>query len=99
MRMTFEAKCKIEDQVIAMFNKAIVDLANIDHGEVDGINWNFVDSDIHIGVKEAGIELFFDLDYFIESMIEEYLEFGQVESNGPPMVIDLAAIPSTYTYP
>lgn len=79
--MTFEAKCKIEDQVIAMFNKAIVTPDNLDISEVDGINWNFVDSDIHIGVKEAGIELFFDLDDFIESMISEYLEFGQVETN------------------
>jgi|TARA_B110000467_G_scaffold153576_1_gene164073 hypothetical protein len=79
--MTFEAKCKIEDQVIAMFNKAIVNPDNLDISEVDGINWNFVDSDIHIGVKEAGIELFFDLDDFIESMISEYLEFGQVETN------------------
>tara|TARA_R110002153_G_scaffold47751_4_gene134794 strand:- start:662 stop:919 length:258 start_codon:yes stop_codon:yes gene_type:complete len=79
--MTFEAKCKIEDQVIAMFNKAIIADENLDSNEVDGINWNFVDSDIHIGVKEAGIELFFDLDDFIESMINEYLEFGEVESN------------------
>ena len=41
--MTFEAKCKIEDQVIAMFNKAIVNPDNLDVSEVDGINWNFVD--------------------------------------------------------
>ena len=79
--MNFETKCKIEDQVIAMFNKAIVDWANIDHSQEGGINWNFVDSDIHIGVKEAGIELFFDLDNFVENMINEYLEFGTVETN------------------
>ena len=79
--MTFEAKCKIEDQVIAMFNKAITNPDNLDVSEVDGINWNFVDSDIHIGVKEAGVELFFDLDDFVENMIGEYLEFGKVETN------------------
>lgn len=79
--MNFETKCKIEDQVIAMFNKAIVDWANIDHSQEGGINWNFVDSDIHIGVKEAGIELFFDLNDFVDHLVNEYLEFGEVESN------------------
>ena len=79
--MNFQEKCKIEDQVIEMFRKATTSWSNMDMNEVDGINWNFVDSDIHIGVKEAGIKLFFNLDDFIEGLISEYLEFGTVESN------------------
>jgi len=71
----------MEDLVIEMFRKAIVNWKNIDHSEVDGINWNFVDSDIHIGVKEAGLVLFFDLNDFVEHLVNEYLEFGEVESN------------------
>tara|TARA_R110000796_G_scaffold153732_2_gene270325 strand:- start:555 stop:812 length:258 start_codon:yes stop_codon:yes gene_type:complete len=84
--MTFEAKCDIEDQVIELFNTAIVATDNLDSNEVDGINWNFVDSDIHIGVKEADIQVFFDLDDFIDGMIQEYIEFGAVESNNVMMV-------------
>ena len=79
--MNFQEKCKIEDQVIDMFRTAITSRSNMDINEVDGINWNYVDSDIHIGVKEAGIELGFNLDDFVESLISEYLEFGTVESN------------------
>lgn len=80
--MTFEEKCKVEDQIIAMFNKAIVNPENLDADEVDGINWNFVDADINIGVKEAGLQFdHINLDDFVEGLIGEYLEFGEVEMN------------------
>tara|TARA_R110002167_G_scaffold296309_1_gene500746 strand:+ start:399 stop:650 length:252 start_codon:yes stop_codon:yes gene_type:complete len=79
--MTYEAKSEIEDKVIAMFLKAVASPENKDINEVDGINWNFVDADMHIDVQQAGLELHFDLADFVEGLIEELLEFGEVELN------------------
>ena len=79
--MTYEAKSEIEDKVIAMFLKAVASPENKDVNEVDGINWNFVDADMHIDVQQAGLVLHFDLGDFVEGLIEELLEFGEVEFN------------------
>lgn len=78
--MTYEAKCEIEDKVIAMFLKAVANPENREE-DSDDINWNFVDADIHMDVSEAGLELHFDLNDFVEGLIEELLEFGRVELN------------------
>jgi len=80
--MSFEAKCKVEDQIIAMFNKALVNPENLDADEVDGIIWNFVEADIIMDMHEAGLTAdWIDLRDFIEGLINEYLEFGEVEMN------------------
>lgn len=80
--MTYSTEMMIEDKVIAMFREAIVNPDNLDASEPDGINWNFVDADVHIGVKEAELgELAFELDWFVEGLINEYLEFGEVDDN------------------
>ena len=80
--MSFEAKCKVEDQIIAMFNKAVANPENLDADEVDGINWNFVEADIFMDIDAAGLKAdWIDLNDFIEGLINEYLEFGEVEMN------------------
>ena len=80
--MSFEAKCKVEDQIIAMFNKAIANPENLDADEVDGIIWNFVEADIVMDIHAAGLKAdWIDLNEFIEGLINEYLEFGEVEMN------------------
>lgn len=80
--MTHTAKMKIEDQVIEMIRKAIKNPENADTSEVDGINWNFVDADVHMDVSEAGLVFEGELNDFIEYCINEYLEFGEIEDNG-----------------
>lgn len=71
----------IENTVIAAFNKAVTNPENLNEDEVDGINWNYVDADVHMDVAEimAQDELHFVLGDMIEAMIEEYIEFGKVE--------------------
>ena len=48
----------------------------------DGINWNFVDADVHMDVSEAGLVFDGELNDFIEYCINEHLEFGEIEDNG-----------------
>lgn len=71
----------IENTVIAAFNKAVTNPENLNEDEVDGINWNYVDADVHMDVAEimAQDELHFVLGDMIEALIEEYIEFGKVE--------------------
>ena len=74
--MSHTTEIMIENTVIAAFNKAIVNPENLNEDEaVDGINWNFVDYDVHREIREifAPEELHFDLNDFIEGLIEEYL--------------------------
>jgi hypothetical protein len=67
-----------ENQIIAMFKKAVANPENHDANEVDGINWNFVDADVNMDVKEAGLDVDpVDLLMFIDDLITE--ELGEVE--------------------
>lgn len=82
--MAYTNEMMIEDKVIAIFRKAVANPENADWKDNpwEGFNWNFVDADVHIGVKEADLgELHFDLDDFIEGLVREYIEFGEVEDN------------------
>lgn len=82
--MAYTNEMMIEDKVIAIFRKAVANPENADHknNPWEGFNWNFVDADVHIGVKEADLgELHFDLDDFIEGLVREYIEFGEVDDN------------------
>ena len=82
--MAYSNEMMIEDTVIAIFRKAVANPENADwkNNPWEGINWNFVDADVHIGVKDADLgELHFDLDWFIEGLASEYIEFGEVDDN------------------
>lgn len=82
--MAYSNEMMIEDTVIAIFRKAVANPENADwkNNPWEGFNWNFVDADVHIGVKEADLgELHFDLDDFIEGLVREYIEFGEVDDN------------------
>ena len=39
---------QINTQLAKAFNKAVTNVENIDEIQEDGINWNFVDADIHM---------------------------------------------------
>jgi len=44
---------QINTQLAKAFNKAVTNVENIDATQEDGINWNYVDADIHM---DLGIE-------------------------------------------
>lgn len=67
---------EIETKIIEFFNKAVANPENIDADEDGGINWNFVDADVAIDVKAAGLDVDdVDLFNFVEELISEY--FGE----------------------
>ena len=71
---------QINTQLAKAFNRAVTTAENID---TDGsINWNFVDADVHIAVKEADLgELHFDLHDFTAGCYQEFIEFGEIDDN------------------
>jgi hypothetical protein len=82
--MAYSNEMMIEDKVIAIIRKAIANPANADWKDNpwEGVNWNFVDADVHIAVKEADLgELHFDLNDFTAGCYQEFIEFGEIDDN------------------
>lgn len=82
--MTYTAEMKNEDFVINSFRKAVKNPENINNWidwPHDGINWNFVEADVFLDVKEAGVDIGCDLGWFVECLMREQIEFGMVDDN------------------
>ena len=72
-----------EDIIINLFNEAVNDTDN--HTDEGTVIWDYVFGDVWIRAeKYLGTppeQAFYDLDGFLDQLVEEYFEFGQVEYN------------------
>lgn len=70
----------IENKLIGFFNEAVARPENQDYESQELVDWNFVEADVFMDARAAGIDIeAMELACFIDGLIEEYLEFGVVE--------------------
>lgn len=78
---------EMENTIVELFNKAIVNPENQDAEEVDGVNWNFVEADVYLNlgqiVKLETLEKQYDINLydFFEGLADEFIMFGEVHTN------------------